>query len=76
MSDVGGNRCKRSHIMMLILETIGAGKAVYFLLTSMKRHSHAYRETVHLKTKKALVQRVKYVTATPFGTLFYHDERL
>jgi hypothetical protein len=46
--------------MRLILETIGAGKAVYFLLTSMKRHSHAYRETVHLKTKKAVVQLVKY----------------
>ena len=62
--------------MMLSLETVGAGKIVYFLLTSMKLHSRAYYETVHLKTKKALVQRLKYVTATPFGILFYHDERL
>jgi hypothetical protein len=62
--------------MMLSLEAIGAGTAVYFLLTSMKLHSRAYRETVHLKTKKVLVQPVKYITTTPFGILFYHDERL
>jgi hypothetical protein len=62
--------------MMLSLETIGARKAVYFLLTSMKLHSLAYRKTVPLKTKKALVQPVKYVTATPFEILFYQDERL
>ena len=61
--------------MMQSLATIGAGKAVYFSLTSMKLHSRAYRETVHLKSKKALVQPVKYVTATPFGILFYREER-
>jgi hypothetical protein len=62
--------------MILSLETIGAEKTVYFLLTSIKLHLRAYRETVPLKTKKALVRPVKYVTATPFEILFYQDERL